>query len=111
MTAADIAADVRRVTRDASGVRWSDADILAWIGEGLRDIFARRPAACWPVSMTVTSPSVPSSLSDDVAVSDRFRAGLADYVIHKCYSTDEDDEIAASRSNRHLASYLESLRA
>ncbi|MCK9464233.1 MAG: hypothetical protein M0R80_31840 [Proteobacteria bacterium] len=104
MLASDVLTPARRILSDASVTRWTDADLLGWLGEGEREVMKRRPDAGLTTvgAVTLRPTAAPTAVGDTLAVGDDFKRCLVDYVCYRAFLEDAESTENASRAKAHL---------
>jgi len=111
MLAVEIIKDVRGILNDrALPYRWTDEDLLAYLGQGQRLIASKRPDAVLSAAGTVTlAPASPTSTASTLAVGAMWAAALADYVVGRAFQMDAEHAEVASRAKLHLDQFTAAL--
>lgn len=89
-----VISDVRVDLNDASGVRYTDAQLIGYANDGIREIKKSRPDLFFGSYSTALSAY---TSSDNVPVDDLYVAFLKDYVAFRAGMRD-DEENSAARS-------------
>lgn len=107
MLASEIITRARETLFDTTTpYRWSDAELLRWLSDGLTELWIRRPDALYVSAVVTTSPAAVSAVGSNIVVLDQFRAALMDYICFKAFLRDSDDQANAARSTAHFKLFM-----
>jgi len=88
--------------RDADGYRMSDDDLLGFANNGLDEFFQMRPDLfIGQMSAATASEGHQLGLNDDVPIDGRWKRQLADYVIHRA-ETGDDEHMNSGRASAFM---------
>lgn len=85
----------RSTLNDDDKVRWPDAECLAYLQGALDAIYQLRPDLF--IGQFTTFDSATLAVGDPIPIEDRYRRQLADYVIARC-ETKDDEAVSNSRA-------------
>ena len=111
MQAVEIINDVRGILNDRTApYRWTDQDLLAYLGNGQRLIVARRPdAAMSPTGAVTLAPANPTSTASTLVLGAEWAPALVDYVAGRAFEMDAEHAEVASRAKLHLDQFAAAL--
>lgn len=92
-TCQDVLTRARAILSDEiSDYRWDDPRCIRYVGDGLRDLYQRKPYCGYTdAEIVTTAPTPPTALSGSIAVHDKYIAALAHYVAFACLNEDSED--------------------
>jgi hypothetical protein len=96
MTDSDVIQDTQKLLNDELGVRWDADRLTAYIRDGVRILYARKPHAAYVAAVVVTCPSDASGIRDE------YRTALAQYAAARCLMEDSADANNASMAGQYL---------
>lgn len=86
---------------DPSGVRWTNAILIANINAALGEIWKRRRSAFYVSSIVTSQPSSVTAVGDAVPVIDSYRLALAHFVSFLSFIADADDTANSNAAQHH----------
>lgn len=109
MTAGQVITEVRRITGDTEETRWSSANLLLSIKDGLHETKRKRPDL-WISGPGVMLDPPDTLLSGDVlSLPDQYKAALANYAAWRLYLEESDDQANRERAAVHYQFFREAL--
>ena len=97
MTKSDVVQDTQKLLNDEQGVRWDATRIEAYILEGIRVLYARKPHSAYVTAVVVTCPSDASGIRDE------YRTALVQYTAARCLMEDSADANNTALAGQYLA--------
>ena len=112
MTGTDVTTAARNdllIDIDPADLRFSDAESIQWINEGMNRIYSLRPDAFYGTTVTVGPPTPITTLADTLELVDRFLATIVNYVCFRYFSKDSENASNRSRAADYNALYKSAL--
>lgn len=104
MTGTEVQTRAGDILLDASYTRWTSAQVLRWINDGLMEIHRVRPDAFYTGASVTVVDSAPqiTALTESLPCRAIFDLAILDYVLARCFGVDSEDVANAARSKEHL---------
>ena len=107
MIAQDVITGVRGHLSEGSVSKWSDDALCSKIGNGLLEIFRKRPDACIvDGTLPVSSPSAPQTVSSDVSLKEDFKLALVFHVAWQCWMEKGSDKQVRATADHYRSLFL-----
>ena len=112
MTSQEIIDRARSMVGDIGATkRNSDADMIVFLNDGIRDLLSRRPYLSLNTDATLDSTFTDiavGDIADDITAitGDEYREPLAHYIAYRIFEIDAEDEANMNQSRSHQAQYI-----
>ena len=111
MTGTDvITSRARPLLNDAGTVRWTDAQLLAWLNDGVADIVRRRTDAGIDAYLGVITVTELTTVGGTISIADKWRGALTDYICWRAFSQNGGNRQNTDPSRGHREAYELALR-
>jgi hypothetical protein len=107
-----IGTDVRRHLQDAVvPYRWSDAVLVVYLNQAIRDIFNRHPESAYVSSVVTTAPSDVvvadvTSATATMPITDPFLSPAMHFVCHRALLEETEEAGNIIKANQHYDLYM-----
>jgi hypothetical protein len=104
-----INASLRGTLDDVAAAKWTDAELAAFLADGVRYIQTNHPQARMDEAGTL-APVLEGSYesgTDTIRLDPIYQEPLRDYVLWRCFSADKGDSADARRAAAHERSLIE----
>jgi hypothetical protein len=100
MTGQDVMTQAREFLSDqiSGQYRWTDAELLQHVREGIREVYQRRPDLRLQSNGTLLAITDPANAAATLSLSDDYRAALVSWTCYRALSQDDADRENAARS-------------
>ena len=111
MTASEVIsrARLRLNDQDEANYRWSDANLLLYLSDGIQEAVTKRPDVQLAAAGTLSTLADVTALTDTISLDDSLRPVLADYVAFLALIEEDPDKKDEERATKFYDSYLQGL--
>lgn len=113
MTGTDIENRVRVTLQDnfgdSSKYRWTNAEFLRILNDGLQELYHKRPDAFYLNSVIVDPPDDLTALTETIPMLDRYRDTIQDFMLYRLYQKNTD-EGSQDRAHKYKQAFDRGMR-
>lgn len=106
MTGTDVIDRVRLIVNDPNDTRWTDANMIVFINDGVRLITDILPETLLTAPYTLGTLTAITLVGDTISISDRYRESLVDYVCSRCFEMEGQNRKDQRRAREHYQQFL-----